>query len=71
MLAPQAVLTDFRLYWERLGDALAGRDKIIIDADKVPGRRHLWLAPFDPPRLPPAVPAERGVRERMPADEGR
>jgi Cu+-exporting ATPase len=71
LLATQAVLTDFRLYWQRLGDALAGRDKVIVDADRVPGRRHLWLAPFDPPRLPPAAPAERGGRERVPADEGR
>jgi P-type Cu+ transporter len=71
LLAIQAVLTDFRLYWQRLGDALAGREKVIVDADRVPGRRHLWLAPFDPPRLPPSVSGERGSRERPPADEGR
>jgi Cu+-exporting ATPase len=73
LLAMQAALTDFRLYWQRLGDALAGREKVIVDADKIPGRRHLWLAPFEPPRLPPApAPApERGFRERIPADEGR
>jgi Cu+-exporting ATPase len=70
LLATQAALTDFRLYWQRIGDALAGRDKVIIDAERVPGRRHLWLAPFDPPRLPPAAPMERGNRERMPPDEG-
>jgi Cu+-exporting ATPase len=69
LLATQAVLTDFRLYWQRLGDALAGREKVIVDAERVPGRRHLWLAPFDPPRLPPAT--ERNGRERAPADEGR
>jgi Cu+-exporting ATPase len=71
MLATQAALTDFRLYWQRLGDALTGREKVIVDADRVPGRRHLWLTPFDPPRLPPAAPTDRGNRERMPADEGR
>jgi Cu+-exporting ATPase len=70
LLATQSALTDFRLYWQRLGDALAGRDKVIVDADRVPGRRHLWLAPFEPPRLPPGAPAERN-RERMPSEEGR
>jgi Cu+-exporting ATPase len=70
LLTVQAVLTDFRLYWQRLGDALAGREKVIVDAEHVPGRRHLWLAPFDPPRLPPAAPAERGFRERMPVNQG-
>jgi Cu+-exporting ATPase len=69
LLAIQAALTDFRLYWQRLGDALAGRDKVIVDAERVPGRRHLWLAPFDPPRLPQPAPAERGSRERPPADQ--
>jgi Cu+-exporting ATPase len=71
LLATQAALTDFRLYWQRLGDALAGREKVIVDADRVPGRRHLWLAPFDPPRLPPAMPKERSSRERMPVEEER
>jgi len=28
---------------------------VIIDADKVPGRRHLWMLPFEPPRLPPSM----------------
>jgi Cu+-exporting ATPase len=71
LLAIQAALTDFRLYWQRLGDALAGRDKVILDADHVPGRRHLWLTPFDPPRVPPTAPVDRSNRERPPADEGR
>jgi Cu+-exporting ATPase len=71
LLATQAALTDFRLYWQRLGDALAGREKVIVDADKVPGRRHLWLTPFDPPRLPPPAAPERGGRERPPAGDER
>jgi Cu+-exporting ATPase len=71
LLATQAALTDFRLYWQRLGDALSGRDKIIVDAERVPGRRHLWLAPFEPPRVPPVTPTERGGRERPPPDGGR
>jgi hypothetical protein len=61
----QETLTDFRLYWDMLAATLAGRDKIIIDADKVPGRRHLWLLP-DPPRgpiLPPGTMTPRGREE--------
>jgi regulator of protease activity HflC (stomatin/prohibitin superfamily) len=71
LLATQAALTDFRLYWQRLGDALAGRDKVIVDAENVPGRRHLWLAPFEPPRVPSSPTPERGTRERPPPDDGR
>ena len=44
----QAALTDFRLYWEALATALTDRDKVIIDAENVPGRRHLWLMPRMP-----------------------
>ncbi|HWG41582.1 MAG TPA: cation-translocating P-type ATPase family protein [Gemmataceae bacterium] len=51
-LARQEVLTDFRLYWDALSEALTNRDKIIIDADKVPGRRNLWLMPLSPFGLP-------------------
>jgi Cu+-exporting ATPase len=51
-LAMQAVLTDFRLYWDALSAALSNRDKIVIDADKVPGRRSLWLIPPGPFGLP-------------------
>ena len=60
-LAKQEVLTDFRLYWDALAAALVNRDKIIIDADQVPGRRSLWLIPFDPPRsaMPGLMPAPR------------
>ena len=49
LLALQAVLTDFRLYWDALGSVLAGREKVVIDADKIPGRRHLFL--FDPEKF--------------------
>ncbi len=53
-LAVQAQLTDFRLYWEALAGALIGRDKVIVDSDKVPGRRHLLLLPPEMLR-PPAI----------------
>ena len=45
-MARQALLTDFRLYWEALASALADREKVVIDAENVPGRRRLWLTPF-------------------------
>jgi hypothetical protein len=60
-LAVQEMLTDFRLFWDTLGAALAGRDKVLIDADKVPGRRGLWMLPGEPPRWPMQAP-ERGQR---------
>ncbi len=48
-------------------DGLSKRDKVIVDADKVPGRRHLLL--FDPElfRPPPVLlaPGRRGPREEM------
>jgi regulator of protease activity HflC (stomatin/prohibitin superfamily) len=63
-LSRQAALTDFRLYWDLLAAALTGREKVIVDADKVPGRRHLWLLPFDAFRVP--VPIMAGPPERGP-----
>jgi P-type Cu+ transporter len=42
-IAAQGALTEFRLLWDALGQALAGRDKLIVDAEKLPGRRHLLL----------------------------
>jgi Cu+-exporting ATPase len=50
--AAQEALADFRLYWEMLSASLAGRPKVVIDADRVPGRRHLWLLPFEPMAFP-------------------
>jgi Cu+-exporting ATPase len=55
VLAAQAVLTDFRLFWDALGRALSGRDKLLIDADKVPGRRHLLLVDPEQFRIPVPV----------------
>jgi Cu+-exporting ATPase len=60
-------LTEFRLFWDALGQALAGREKILVDADKMPGRRQLLL--FDPEqvRMPaPMIAApDRGTLRRM------
>jgi regulator of protease activity HflC (stomatin/prohibitin superfamily) len=52
-------LTEFRLLWDTLAAAYAGRPKLILDP-RAGGRRHVWLA--DPERLglgliKPAEPA--------------
>jgi Cu+-exporting ATPase len=59
--ALQAALTDFRLYWDAVGEVLGKRDKVLIDADRVPGRRNLWLLPLESFGLfpPAAMPGER------------
>jgi Cu+-exporting ATPase len=51
----QAMVTDFRLFWEGLTRAVKDRDLVIVDADKVPGRRNLFL--LDLNRLPVPLPA--------------
>jgi hypothetical protein len=60
VIEQQEALVDFRLYWESLTAALAGRPKMLIDSDKVPTRRSLWLVPFEPAPYP--VPP-RGRRQ--------
>jgi hypothetical protein len=44
--AARAALSDFRLYWDRLGQALSGREKLLIDAEKINGKRNFLM--FDP-----------------------
>jgi len=63
LLALQPVLNDFRLFWTALGRALAGREKMIIDADKVPGRRNLLLLDPEQFRVPVPMLAPRSGRE--------
>jgi Cu+-exporting ATPase len=68
MVATQVLVTDFRLYWDALSRALGGREKVLIDADKVPGRRHLLLTDPDQllPMLPiPALPKDQRRNPRM------
>jgi Cu+-exporting ATPase len=67
-VALQATLTDFRLFWDAVGQALAGRPKMIVDSDKVPGRRQLLL--FDPDQFRVPVPV-MGVPARAPGPGGR
>jgi Cu+-exporting ATPase len=72
-IARRKALTDFRVYWDSLTAALAGRPKILIDAEKVPGRRSLWLVPFEPaPFTPGPAMSTRPPRRdsgKPPADE--
>jgi Cu+-exporting ATPase len=64
-LSRQVLLTDFRLYWDALSAALTNRDKIVIDTDRMPGRRSLWLIPFEQfrPQIPLLMPGARRPSE--------
>jgi hypothetical protein len=62
-IAMQRFLIDFRLSWQTLTSVLKDRDKILIDTDQMPGRRHLLL--FNPE--PFQIPAVTGMPERGPA----
>ncbi|HEV8062151.1 MAG TPA: cation-translocating P-type ATPase family protein, partial [Gemmataceae bacterium] len=68
LLRAQAALTDFRLYWNALTQALSGRDKVLLDSDRLPGRRNLFLV--DPEQfrstimLPTTPERPRGRGER-------
>jgi regulator of protease activity HflC (stomatin/prohibitin superfamily) len=57
-------LVDFRLYWDAVGKSLNGRDLLLIDSDKVGGRRNLML--FDPDQfrvpVPILVPRDAEIR---------
>jgi Cu+-exporting ATPase len=63
-VARAQALNDYRLFWEALGKALAKRDMVLIDTDKVPGHRQLLL--FDPEllRMPVLMP-----QRRLPSEE--
>ena len=60
----QSSLVEFRLYWDTLTQMLAGRSKVLIDAEKLPGRRTLWLVPFEPGQAPALVPRRSRTAER-------
>jgi Cu+-exporting ATPase len=60
-LAEHRSVTDFRLGWEALATALAGRDKVIVDSDTLPGRRQLLM--FDPELFRPLLPVARSKDE--------
>ena len=64
----QLLLTDFRLFWDVLGRSLTGRDIVIVDADKIAGRRHLLLLDPDQFRVPVPMlmPPDRNPPARAP-----
>jgi Cu+-exporting ATPase len=66
LLAAQTALTDFRVFWDTAAKALTGREIILIDSDKLHGRRQLFL--FDPEQLrvpiPMFLPSDRGMPPR-------
>jgi regulator of protease activity HflC (stomatin/prohibitin superfamily) len=65
--AAQAALMDFRLYWEALGRALSGRELVLVDAEKVPGRRQLLLLDPEQFRMPfPVLVPQGGMPDRSP-----
>jgi Cu+-exporting ATPase len=61
ILAQRRAIVEIRLTYQTLVDVLRGRDKVLIDAADIPGRRHLFLMEPDLLRLPalPANPKER------------
>jgi len=52
----QGTLTDFRIYWDVLTDALMGRELVLIDADNVKGQRNLFLFDVEQLRTPVILP---------------
>ncbi len=52
LLQGRRQLTDFRLSLDAVTLVLAGRDKILIDAATLPGKRHILLMDPETPRLP-------------------
>jgi Cu+-exporting ATPase len=62
-LALQPGLTDFRLFWTALGRALGGREKIIIDANKVPGRLNMLMMDPEQFKVPVPILAPRPMPE--------
>jgi HflK protein len=69
-IALNAFLTDFRLTLETLTKVLGLRNKVIVDADNLPGKRHLMMVDPDWFRPPPPVflPGDR-LPERRPFEE--
>jgi len=56
LLDERRALTDFRLYLDAVVIVLRGREKILIDVEKFPGKRHLLLMdPDAAPKLPPVA----------------
>ncbi len=71
VIAGQEELTDFRIVWDTLTAALAGRDKILIDSDKLRGRTVLFDQGLLRALAPIVIPGGRAMPDRSPKnDEG-
>jgi Cu+-exporting ATPase len=66
LLAVKRYLTDFRLSLDAAVAVLKTRDKILIDADRVPGTRKLYLLD---PDLMPKTPVPMAFPRGGPADQ--
>jgi len=62
----QGALTDLRIYWDILGNALVGRDLVLIDADHINGQRNLFLFDAEQLRAPVLLPTDRNPTTRTP-----
>jgi Cu+-exporting ATPase len=62
ILADRRAILEARLTYQTLVDVLRLRDKVYIDANDVPGRRHLFLLDPDLLRVPPMI----GPKEKEP-----
>lgn len=40
-------LTDFRAFWDTIGNALSQREKVLLDTVKEPAKSVLWMLPFE------------------------
>jgi Cu+-exporting ATPase len=63
-LAQLPAMVDFRVYWDAVTRSLSGRKLLLIDSDKISGRRNLML--FDPEQFripfPMLLPQDRAPR---------
>jgi Cu+-exporting ATPase len=66
LLTSRRLLTDLRLSLDAVVQVLRGRDKVLIDAADLPGRRHLFLMDPETPKLPPVAFPPRGPDQREP-----
>ena len=55
MLAERRFLIEQRLTIQAVVDVLKSRDKVMVDAPDVPGRRHLFLVDPDLLRMPSSI----------------
>ncbi len=66
LIADQIALSDFRTFWDVIGQTLSGRSLILVDSDNVRGQRNLFLIDPElfrpsymlPSRVPPTRPEE-------------